>query len=77
LIGAAEDAFRIEAGRSLIVFLFVFGIASILARRVVFEMFGWLLHVLIDIPTHSLVRVTQPAQPALKRTRHPRPRSEM
>ncbi len=42
------------AGHSLIVFLFVFGLASILARRVAFEMLGWLLHILIDIPTHSL-----------------------
>jgi hypothetical protein len=41
------------AGHSLLVFLLVFGTASILARRVVFEMLGWLLHILIDIPTHS------------------------
>lgn len=41
------------AGHSLIVFLLVFGIATILARRIVFEMLGWLLHILIDIPTHS------------------------
>jgi hypothetical protein len=41
------------AGHSLIVFLLVFGIASILARRLLFEMLGWLLHILIDIPTHS------------------------
>jgi hypothetical protein len=42
------------AGHSLIVFLLVFGLTSILARRVVFEMLGWLLHILIDMPTHSL-----------------------
>ena len=42
------------AGHSLIVFLLVFGVVSLLARRVVFEMLGWLLHILIDIPTHSL-----------------------
>jgi hypothetical protein len=41
------------AGHSLIVFLVVFGIATILARRIVFELLGWLLHILIDIPTHS------------------------
>ena len=41
------------AGHSLIVFLAVFGVVSILARRIVFEMLGWLLHILIDIPTHS------------------------
>ncbi len=42
------------AAHSLIVFLVVFGTAAILARRIVFEMLGWLLHILIDIPTHSL-----------------------
>ena len=41
------------AGHSLIVFLLVFGVATVLARRIVFEMLGWLLHILIDIPTHS------------------------
>jgi len=42
------------AGHSLVVFLLVFGLVSILARRFVFAMLGWLLHILIDIPTHSL-----------------------
>jgi len=42
------------AGHSLIVFLLAFGLLSLLARRVVLEMLGWLLHILIDIPTHSL-----------------------
>lgn len=42
------------AGHSLIVFLLVFGLVSILARRIVIGLFGWLLHILIDIPTHSL-----------------------
>jgi len=41
------------AGHSLIVFLLVFGTVTILTRRIVFEMLGWLLHILIDIPTHS------------------------
>ncbi len=41
------------AAHSLIVFLLVFGISALLARRVVFALFGWLLHILIDIPTHS------------------------
>jgi hypothetical protein len=41
------------AGHSLIVFLLVFGMVTLLARRMVFEMLGWLLHILIDIPTHS------------------------
>jgi hypothetical protein len=42
-----------QAGHSLIVFLAVFGLASALARRPLFAMLGWLLHILIDIPTHS------------------------
>jgi len=41
------------AGHSLIVFLLVLGIATILTRRIVFELLGWLLHILIDIPTHN------------------------
>jgi hypothetical protein len=41
------------AGHSLLIFLLVFGITTAVARRVVLELFGWLLHILIDIPTHS------------------------
>ena len=41
------------AGHSLIVFLAVFGLVTILTRRIVYEMLGWLMHILIDIPTHS------------------------
>jgi len=41
------------AVHSLVVFLLVFGITTILARRIVVELLGWLLHILIDIPTHS------------------------
>ena len=41
------------AGHSLIVFLVAFGLTSMLARRLVLPMLGWLLHILIDIPTHS------------------------
>jgi hypothetical protein len=43
-----------QAGHSLVIFLLVFGAVTILARRIVFELLGWLLHILIDIPTHSL-----------------------
>ncbi len=42
------------AGHSLIVFLLAFGLAAILTHRVWFAMLGWLMHILIDIPTHSL-----------------------
>ncbi len=41
------------AAHSVVVFLLVFGLTTLLARRVVFELLGWLLHILIDIPTHS------------------------
>ena len=44
-------------GHSLIVFIVIFGLAAILLRsklrRIPWEMSGWLLHILIDIPTHS------------------------
>jgi hypothetical protein len=40
-------------GHSFIVFLLAFGVASLLARRFVLEMLGWLSHILIDIFTHS------------------------
>jgi hypothetical protein len=42
------------AGHSLIVFLLVFAFTLLLARRVVLGLFGWLMHIAIDIPTHSL-----------------------
>ena len=42
---------------SLIVFIIIFGLAAVLLRsklrRIPWEMSGWLLHILIDIPTHS------------------------
>jgi hypothetical protein len=40
-------------GHSLIVFAAVFGLSSLIARRLVLGLSGWLLHILIDIPTHS------------------------
>lgn len=39
---------------SLIIFLVVFGLVWLFARRPVWELGGWLLHILIDIPTHSM-----------------------
>ena len=38
---------------SLIVFALMFALAWFLMRRPVWEMGGWLLHVIMDIPTHS------------------------
>jgi hypothetical protein len=41
------------AAHSLILFAVAFAGATIIARRPVWELLGWLLHILIDIPTHS------------------------
>ncbi len=38
---------------SLIVFFLIFTIVWIILRRPIWEMLGWFLHILIDIPTHS------------------------
>jgi hypothetical protein len=43
-----------QIGHSLVVFLIAFGIITILSRHVLYAMLGWLLHIGIDIPTHSL-----------------------
>ena len=38
---------------SLIIFGVVFGLVYLIRKRPVWEMLGWLLHILMDIPTHS------------------------
>jgi len=38
---------------SLIIFLIVFGLVYLIFKRPVWVLGGWLLHILIDIPTHS------------------------
>lgn len=38
---------------SLIVFLLFFGILYLIFRRPVWELGGWLFHILLDIPSHS------------------------
>lgn len=38
---------------SLIIFGIVLGLIYVILKRFPWEMMGWLLHVLIDIPTHS------------------------
>ncbi|MBI2514658.1 hypothetical protein HYV91_00495 [Candidatus Wolfebacteria bacterium] len=38
---------------SLVVFFLIFGIVFIIFKRPFWEMSGWLLHILFDIPTHS------------------------
>ncbi len=41
------------AAHSVLVFAAVFALVWIAARRPVYSLLGWLLHILIDIPTHS------------------------
>jgi hypothetical protein len=43
-----------DASHSLLVFFVVFSLVAWYFRRPVWEMSGWLLHILMDIPTHSL-----------------------
>ncbi len=38
---------------SAVVFFILFGIVYLIYKRPVWELSGWLLHILIDIPTHS------------------------
>lgn len=38
---------------SLLIFLIVFGLVWALRKRPLWELGGWLIHILIDIPTHS------------------------
>ncbi|MGD0201658.1 MAG: hypothetical protein ABSD27_12980 [Bryobacteraceae bacterium] len=48
----AGQLYRIS--HSLIIFAVVFGLVWLLARRPVLPMLGWALHILIDIPSHSM-----------------------
>lgn len=38
---------------SAIIFFIVFGIVYFFSRRPIWELGGWLIHILLDIPTHS------------------------
>ncbi|KKU99890.1 MAG: hypothetical protein UY31_C0016G0002 [Candidatus Wolfebacteria bacterium GW2011_GWE1_48_7] len=42
-----------NVSHSLVIFAIVFGLVWVLFKRPVWEMGGWLLHMLIDVPTHS------------------------
>ncbi len=39
---------------SLIIFLIILGLVCLIEKKPIWEMGGWLLHILIDIPSHSL-----------------------
>lgn len=41
------------AVHSVVIFLLASGVVSVIARRMVLPVLGWLMHILIDIPTHS------------------------
>jgi len=38
---------------SMVIFAFVFGVVWLLSKHPMLELLGWLLHILIDIPTHQ------------------------
>jgi len=38
---------------SAVIFLLVFGLIFLILKRPVWELGGWLIHILLDIPTHS------------------------
>ena len=42
-----------SVSHSLFIFLIIFILSSLIFRRPILELGGWLLHILIDIPTHS------------------------
>lgn len=46
-------AYLYNISHSLIIFVLIFALFWIVLQRPVWEMSGWLLHILVDIPTHS------------------------
>lgn len=42
-----------NVSHSAVIFFAIFGITLLVLRRPVWELFGWLFHILLDIPTHS------------------------
>jgi hypothetical protein len=43
-----------QYSHSMVVWAVVFIVVWVVRKRPVFELFGWLLHILIDIPSHSI-----------------------
>ena len=67
--------FLYAMSHSIIVFLIFFIILSLIFRKPLWPMFGWLIHILIDIPTHGrdaewatpyLWPLTSPASPGIQ-----------
>ena len=46
-------SFLYSISHSLVIFVLVFGFIWLIRKQPVWELGGWLLHILIDIPTHS------------------------
>ncbi len=42
-----------QISHSLIIFVIVFGVVWCIRKKPYYELLGWLLHIIIDIPTHS------------------------
>jgi hypothetical protein len=38
---------------SAVVFIFVFAVTFLILRKIKWELFGWLIHILLDVPVHS------------------------
>lgn len=54
-IGGLDVAtYLYQFSHSIIIFALVFTLVWVLSRRPRYEMLGWLLHILIDIPSHAL-----------------------
>jgi len=45
--------FLYSVSHSFVIFLIVFALIFLILKRPLWELAGWLLHILIDIPTHS------------------------
>lgn len=44
-----------DGTHSLVVFVVVFGVVWLIRKKPLYEMLGWPLHILVDIPTHSSI----------------------
>lgn len=47
-------AYLYQYSHSIIIFLAIFGLVWLVLKRPYFPLLGWLLHILLDIPSHSI-----------------------
>ncbi len=52
--GFDTAAYLYQFSHSLVVWAFVFGVVWYFAKRPRYELLGWALHILIDIPSHAI-----------------------